>query len=205
MPSLHPSAKPSPKLGFFGGSFDPLHRGHLELARCVTEQMGLERLYFVPAAQNPHKPTGPIASGELRLQMIRATIASEPTLGVIDWELNQPPPSYTRRTVAHLEKTFPDAALHWLIGADQLPALAQWQEIESLAKVVTFILLARPGTELIKPAINGLRIQQVKTPLFDLSSTHVRAQLAAGLPIDNLVPDAVLAILNSQPHPYHTI
>lgn len=192
------------RLGFFGGSFDPLHRGHVELAKIVAEQAELETLYFVPAAQNPLKDRGPIASGGLRLKMIRAAIGAQPRLNVIDWELDQPPPSYTRRTVAYLKERFPDATLHWLIGADQLPTLDQWREIDALVNEVTFLVVGRPESEQSLPEIVGLQALWVEAPHFDVSSTAIRENLAAGLPIDNLVSLPVLNILQNQPDLYRS-
>jgi|TARA_B110000037_G_scaffold143954_1_gene162771 nicotinate-nucleotide adenylyltransferase len=203
-PSPTPSndSRDAKRLGFFGGSFDPLHLGHIELAKVVVEKAQLEGLYFVPAARNPLKERGPIASGELRLEMIRAAVRGEPKLDVIDWELDQPLPSYTRRTVAHLRERFSGAALHWLIGADQLPTLDQWGEIELLVNEVTFIVVARPGSEQSLPNLAGLQATWIEAPTFNISSTMIRERLAVGLPIDNLVSLPVLNTLQNNPDLY---
>lgn len=191
-----------PRLGFFGGSFDPVHLGHLELARLAVEKARLQRLYFIPAARNPLKATGPLASGERRVEMICAAIEAEPRLGLIDWELKQPPPSYSRRTVSYLRDRFSGTELYWLIGADQLPGLPQWCEIERLVSEITFLVFARPGSTGDLPAIPGLRVQWIETPEYDLSSTEIRHRLAAGLSIDNLVSLPVLKILRKHPQLY---
>jgi nicotinate-nucleotide adenylyltransferase len=196
------STPPLHRLGFFGGSFDPPHLGHIELAKRVVEVARLECLWFVPAARNPLKVNGPEATGELRLAMLRAALADEAQLKVLDWELDQPPPSYTRRTIAHLSERFPGAQLCWLIGADQLATLHQWHEIEQLVREVHFLLLARPGSDKALPTIPSLSAEWIEAPEIDLSSTIVRARLRDGLPIDKLVPVPVLNLIHQHPNLY---
>lgn len=191
-----------PRIGFFGGSFDPPHRGHLELARVAVAAAGLERLFFLPAARNPLKADGPAAPGERRVEMLEAAIGGDPTLGVIDWELHRPPPSYSVDTVRHLRGRFPGAELCWLIGADQLGSLQRWFQIEELATLVRFLVLARPGFEPVETGVNNIALEWVPAPRIDVSSTVVRALLRDGLPVDNLVPLPVLELLRQHPDLY---
>jgi len=202
MKATEPRPRSEERLAFFGGSFDPPHRGHLELARIVVEQMRLDRLYFVPAARNPLKADGPQAPGAFRVEMLAAAIAGDPRLGVIDWELGRPPPSYTLDTVRYLEQRFPAAERWWLIGADQLAGLDRWHAVEELVGRIGFIVLARPGAERAESTVPGARLTWVEAPEIAVSSTEVRRRWAAGLPIDNLVPLPVLELLRHQPDLY---
>ena len=174
----------------------------MELARAVVREAGLERLYFVPAARNPLKLNGPRASGTLRVGMLRAAIDGDRSLGIIDWELGRPPPSYTLETVSHLEERFPEADRFWLIGADQLPGLPKWRRIRELVRRVQFLILARPGASRLAPEIPGLRLEWVEAPLYPHSSTEVRRCLRNGLPVDNLVPLPVLDFIRQHPQLY---
>lgn len=202
--STNPGVPPPPRsrIAFFGGSFDPPHRGHLELARAVLHAARMDRLFFIPATRNPLKESGPRASGADRLAMLHAAIGDEDRLGVIDWELMRSSPSYTLDTVTYLEARFPQAERFWIIGADQLPGLSAWSRIEELVSRVTFLVLARPGTLPIDPAIHGLRLEWIKAPLFPISSTEIRTRLGQGLPVDNFVPPPVLDFLSLHPDLY---
>jgi nicotinate-nucleotide adenylyltransferase len=190
------------RVAFFGGSFDPPHRGHLELADAVVEEARLDRLFFVPAARNPLKALGPRAPGSVRVAMLEAAIRGKAHLGVIDWELGRPPPSHTLDTVRYLESRFPAAERYWLIGADQLPTLPRWHAAEELVRRVRFLVMARPGAGRESPSLPGLRCEWLTTPEIEVSSTEVRARLEAGLPVDNLVPLPVLEVLRLHPDLY---
>lgn len=176
-----------------GGTFDPPHHAHLLLARDVVEAVGLERLYFVPAAQNPHKAAQPVASGAHRLAMLEAAVAPEARLGVLDLEIRRGGTrSYTVETVRALRDRFPGRDLAWVIGADQLPGLPRWHAIGELIEAVEFLVLARPGHALQPPAIRGLRWRAVSSRQLEISSSEVRSRIIDGKPIDFLAPEAVL-------------
>ena len=177
------------KIGFMGGSFDPVHFGHLLAAQDAYEQAGLGRLVFVPAAQAPLKPDVVQAPAEARLAMLRATLTGDSRFEVLDYEVRRGGVSYTIETVRHLETQFPQDELCWVIGADQVAQLNQWSEIGELAKRVEFIALARPGWGSREvPAIPGLRLRWCEGHQVELSSTEVRQRVARGLPIDYMIP-----------------
>jgi nicotinate-nucleotide adenylyltransferase len=177
------------KIGFMGGSFDPVHFGHLLAAQDAYEQAGLDRLIWVPAAQAPLKPGVPQASAEARLAMVRAAVAGDARFAVCDYEVRRGGVNYTIDTVRYLETQFPGDTLSWVIGADQVGQLARWSAIGELVERVEFIALARPGWgSRDVPAIPGLRLRWCEGHLVELSSTEVRQRVARGLPVDYMIP-----------------
>lgn len=195
---MNPQETARPQLAIFGGTFDPPHWGHMLLARDVVEQAGIDRLLFVPAGQNPHKVDPPVASGEDRLAMLQAAVADEPAFEVVDLEVRCPGPSYAIKTVAALQKQFPDAQLVWVLGADQLPALPRWHAFDQLVRAVEFLVLARPNHVLAVPDVAKLRWRKATARLIEISATEIRARVAAGKPVDFFVPPRVLAYIQQR-------
>jgi nicotinate-nucleotide adenylyltransferase len=175
------------RIGIYGGSFDPIHHGHLILARDALEQLKFDRLIFIPANVSPFK-SGTKAPPEARLAMVRAAIADEPKFVTDDCELRRPPPSYTFDTVEGLRAREPDAELIWLIGEDHVDDLPKWHRFDELRKLVKFAVLARSGNE----AEHDYPIVCRK---IDISGTDIRKRVARGLPIRYLVPPAVEEII----------
>ncbi len=186
----------------FGGSFDPLHHGHLVVSRAAAETLQLDRVVLIPSAHPPHKTDQRLAPAAARLHMCNAATANDPWFEVSDWELTQPPPSYTLKTVAHFAARLPGAALYWLIGSDTLRELHLWYEIGQLAEQCTFVTAARPGfdpgplselsTSLSKSALARIRAHiLITTPRIEISATEIRARRSAGRSIRYLVPPVV--------------
>lgn len=177
------------KIGFMGGSFDPVHFGHLVAAQDAYERGGLDRLVFVPTAQAPLKPGAVQASVEARLAMLHAAVDGDSRFEISDHEARRGGVSYTIETVRHLRAQFPDDELAWVIGADQVERLHLWREIDELARHVEFIVLARPGWAVMeRKDIPGLRLRGCEGHLVEISSTEVRERVKAGLPVDYLMP-----------------
>ncbi len=195
------SATAPERIGLYGGSFDPVHLGHLILARDAVEQLGLSRMIFVPAAISPHKLGRlPGAAGEDRLAMLEAAVAGEPQFVVDPCELGRAGPSYTVDTIHDLRTRLPEgAALCYLIGEDNVPALHTWHRIETLYALVQFVVCRRrgpgvgaaPGTSARNPP-HGFPVVE---RWLDLSSTEIRNRVAAGRSIRYLVPDGVREII----------
>ena len=177
------------KIGFMGGSFDPVHFGHLIAAQDAYEHGGLDRLVFVPAAQAPLKPGVVQAPAEARLAMLRTALADDARFEISDYEVRKGGVSYTIDTVRHLSAQFPGDELAWVIGADQLGRLHLWREIVELAQRVEFVVLARPGWDVgERPAIPGLRLRVCAGHRVELSSTEIRDRVRMGLPVDTMIP-----------------
>ena len=179
-------------IGFFGGRFDPVHFGHLGAAQDACVQHQLDRLVFVPTAQVPHPSQRIHAAAEDRLAMLRLATAAQPQFVISEFELGQRGVSYTIDSVRHFRQLYPQDRLFWIIGGDQLVRLHAWKDIPKLARLIEFIVLARPGHPR-QPAVDipGLRLHGCAGRLAETSSTGLRDRVKRGLPLDNLVPAAV--------------
>lgn len=161
------------------------------MAKAASEWLGLHSVYFVPAAQNPHKGEPPVATAEQRLEMIRLGIQGIRNFGTWAGELGREGPSYTLHSVQHIERVYPNSHLFWIIGSDQLPYLADWYGIEKLVHKISFILVQRPGHKMIWPGVPGMILYPVENPLVPLSATDIRRRAAKGKSLDRMVPPGV--------------
>jgi nicotinate-nucleotide adenylyltransferase len=187
---------------FFGGSFNPIHHGHLICARAVAEARGYRRVALVPTGQPPHKPISPdLASGADRLEMCHLAISQSPLFEVNSIELSRPGPSYTIDTIRALALAAP-GPVHWLIGADMLLYLPKWHRATELLQEVQFVVMARPGWTLdwtlLPPEFRGLKDNIVQAPMIDISATDIRRRVAAGASIEYLTPPAVQNYIHSR-------
>lgn len=177
------------KIGFLGGSFDPVHFGHLIAAQDVYEQHRLDRLFLVPAAQAPLKPQEVQSSAEDRLAMLRSAVEWDRRFEISDYELRKGGLSYTIDSVRYFRGLFPRDDLYWIIGGDQLPKMHLWKDISELAQLVQFIFLERPGHPAkVAPAIPELRLLRCDGHLVEISSTELRERARQGLSLDYFIP-----------------
>jgi nicotinate-nucleotide adenylyltransferase len=184
------------RLGILGGTFDPIHHAHLAIADEARVVLRLDQVLFVPAAQQPFKAQH-WTSAAHRLAMVEAAVASNPHFSVSALELQRPGPSYTADTLESLHEIYPDAAFWFILGADALRWLPRWHAIERLSTLTRFAVVDRPTVtldlaqlEAEQPLLHN-RIERIAGPHLDISSTEIRARIAAGLPVRYLVPDAV--------------
>ena len=178
------------KLGIYGGSFDPVHLGHLLVAQAAIEELGLDRLYFIPAAQSPFKPENKPAPDAARLQMLRLALAGHTNCEIDTQEIRRGGISYTVDTLRDYARRFPGAELFYLIGADHVAKLNEWREPAELARLAEFVVIPRPGgNPATFPA--PFRGQRLRGFPFAVSSSEIRARVKAGLSLENLVPAAV--------------
>ena len=178
------------KLGIYGGSFDPVHIGHLLVARAAIEELGLDRLFFIPAAQSPFKPDTKPAPAPVRLQLLRLALAGWTDCEIDAQEIGRGGISYTIDTLRDYRKRFPEVELFYLIGADHAPNLNGWREPDELAALAEFVVIPRPGEApaSFPPPFRG---QLLKGFPLAVSSLAIRARLKAGLPVEPLLPSAV--------------
>jgi nicotinate-nucleotide adenylyltransferase len=183
-------------IGFLGGRFDPVHLGHLGAAEDALAQHNLDRLVFVPTAQAPHQSQSIHAPAADRLAMLRLAIGSRPRFEISEFELGRAGASFTIDSVRHFTGLHPRDRLFWIIGGDRLGRLQDWKDIEELARLAEFIVLSRPGHARQSAAdIPGLRLHDCANRAFEISSTELRERVRQGLPLDNLVPEAVAAYI----------
>lgn len=176
------------KLGLYGGSFDPIHHGHLILARDAIEQLALDRVIFIPAAVSPHKLDRHPAPAEIRRAMVAAAIDGEPQFALDDSELHRTGPSFTIDTVEQMLSQFPGAELFYFIGADNIRALHTWRRIDELRQLVQFVVFDRDADA----AAHGFPTLARR---IDISATEIRTRVARGESIRYLVPEPVRALI----------
>lgn len=178
------------KIAIYGGTFDPVHHGHLILAREAREQFGFEKVIFVPAAVSPFRSL-PAASAQTRLSMLRVAIEGEEGFQFDDFELRRPPPSYTIDTIEEIRTRKGDAQMYYLIGEDNLPTLHTWHRFDELRKAVQFIVLDRTGRAPDHP-------YPIVHRKIDISATEIRKRVASGQSIRYFVPQAVEEIIRRE-------
>ena len=184
------------RIGIFGGTFDPVHTGHLLLGRDAVEMLKLSRLVFVPAAISPHKlAQEPGASGLLRLRMLTEAVAGEKDFAVDGSELDRPGPSFTIDTLLALRSRLPaDSEFFYLIGEDNLPKLHTWHRIDELRQLATFVVFRRGGVPDGSVPAHGFPTLERRV---DVSSTEIRKRVAAGRSIRYFVPEAVGTLIDA--------
>jgi nicotinate-nucleotide adenylyltransferase len=181
------------RLAVYGGTFDPVHCGHLLLARDALEQLKLDAVLFVPARQSPFKSRKPGATDAQRLAMLGLALKGERKFWLSRCELDRPAPSFAFDTATEIREAFPHAQLLWLIGADQLPDLHRWHRAKELEKLVPFALLPRAGDAPRKIPAGVLSLPHPRR--IDISATEIRHRVKSHLPIDHLVPAPVAAYI----------
>lgn len=180
---------PLRKIGLFGGSFDPIHHGHLILAREALESLGLDRVIFIPSGISPHKLACPPAPAALRAQMVEAAVRDEPGLDWDDCEIRRTGPSFAIDTVQEIGARYPAASLYFFIGEDNLAGLHTWKGIAELRTLVKFVILSR-----------GLGVPNHGFPVLsrpiDVSSTEIRNRIARGVSVRYLLPESACQIIS---------
>jgi nicotinate-nucleotide adenylyltransferase len=191
-----------PSLGILGGTFNPPHVAHLVAARAALDQLGLDRVALVPVAAPPHKPLPDDPGPEVRLELCRRAAAGDERLEVSDIEVRRGGPSYTVATLEEIHAERPEDELTFIAGGDMAASLPEWREPERVLELARFAVAEREGAEReeIERRTAGLagreRIVFFDMPRLDVSSSEVRARVAAGRPIDELVSPAVKAYID---------
>lgn len=188
------------RIGVLGGTFDPVHIGHLIIAQEALVQIGLAQVLFVPAHTSPLKRS-PVASPEDRAAMVELAIRENPAFALSRVDLDRPGPSYTVETLAILRQAYgPGVDLCFIAGFDAVAELYRWREPTRLLELAEVIAVSRPGYKLVLPAQLAAaadRIRVVQAPQIGISATDIRRRCHAGLPIRYLVPDAVRAYIEA--------
>jgi nicotinate-nucleotide adenylyltransferase len=172
------------RVGVFGGTFDPVHVGHLAIANAALEELRLDRLLFVPAHRSPLKSAGPVASASDRIAMLEASIPDEPRFAVSRVELDRPEPSFAVET---LEALRGEGELFLIVGSDTYADFARWKDPARIRSLATVVVAARPGAP---NAPQGVHV--LDAPLLDISARELRARAARGRSLRYLVMEAAL-------------
>ena len=192
------------RIGVLGGSFDPLHNGHIALAREAARHLHLDRVLLVVGGTPPHKPDGATMPAVRRLALVEAAVADDPLLEASDLELHRDGPTFTAETLEEIAAQYPGAELWFVMGVDQLAGFSSWRRPEDIVALARIAVAMRPGADAsaagdVARGIAVGRVDLVEMPEVPVSSTLVREYLAQGDSIRHLVPAAVADLLESAP------
>ncbi|MEI2765909.1 MAG: nicotinate-nucleotide adenylyltransferase [Dermatophilaceae bacterium] len=196
----------SQRVGVMGGTFDPIHHGHLVAASEVQSLFGLDEVVFVPTGRPWQKAGRSVSPAEHRYLMTVVATASNPRFTVSRVDIDRPGPTYTIDTLRDLHRERPDAQLYFITGSDALAQIVTWKDVDELWRLAHFIGVTRPGHELSDRGLPADRITLQEVPAMAISSTDCRARVAAGEPVWYLVPDGVVQYITKyqlyreQPH-----
>ena len=174
------------RTGIFGGSFNPIHNGHISLARQLREKAGLDEVWLMVSPQNPLKATADLLDDESRMEMAHLAVAGEEGIIASDYEMHLPKPSYTWNTLQALKQDYPDREFVLMIGGDNWQMFDKWYRADDIRNEFQIIVYPRRGSE---GGIDGLE-------LIDISSTEIRERIKAGKDINRMVPKAVAEYIN---------
>lgn len=177
------------KVGIFGGSFNPIHTGHIALAKSLCQQAGLDEVWLMVSPMNPFKKEATdLLTDKLRLEMAEQAVADEPKLKACDYEFHMPKPSYTWHTLQALSQDFPNVDFTLLIGGDNWASFDKWFHHEDILNHYPIVVYPRKGCDIGKVP-SGVTI--VETPLLNISSTEIRQRIKEGKSIHGMVPDSI--------------
>ncbi len=183
------------RVGVFGSLFDPPHVGHLILCAEAVDQLRLDRVLLVPTGSPAHRPAA-AEPGDVRLRLAAAAASTDPHVFVSRTELDRPGPSYMVDTLRELGRQYPGRELVLLLGADQLARLGDWHEAAQIPRLASIAVAPRPGVTL--RGLDRTRVERIEMPLVDVSSTALRARVAAGRSIRHLVPEPVRLLVEAE-------
>lgn len=185
-------------IGLFGGSFNPIHNGHVRLAKSLLQEAALDEVWFLVSPQNPFKQDQQLLDDDKRLQLVRLALKEEPQLMASDFEFHLPKPSYTWNTLQALEQEYPERKFTLLIGGDNWEAFDKWYRYEDILKRYPIIVYPREGSKVsgVKSQVSDIQI--VETPLINISSTQIRQRLHEGKSVRGLVNTEVAMVIEQE-------
>jgi nicotinate-nucleotide adenylyltransferase len=178
------------KIGIFGGSFNPIHVGHISLARQLLKLAGLDEVWLMVSPQNPLKAQSSLLSDQLRFEMAQLALQGEKGLVAKDYEFHLPKPSYTWNTLQHLKTDYPDCEFVLLIGGDNWALFHRWYKADDILRNYRIVIYPRRDCETDRKALPA-NVTVAETDLIDLSSTQIRRCIALGEPITGMVPPII--------------
>lgn len=185
------------KIGIMGGTFNPIHNGHLIIARYAKEQYKLDRVIFMVSGNPPHKKDNHITDAKIRFEMTRLALEKDKDLEACDYEVNRKEYSYTANTLEYLKSLYPDDEIYFIIGGDSLRDFPKWYKPERITELCTILVYPRPGVDTDKEIDDiknkyGKEVKKIHAPVFEISSTEIRKRLEEGKSVRHFIPDNVL-------------
>ena len=185
-------------IGLFGGSFNPIHNGHVRLAKALLQEADLDEVWFMVSPQNPFKQNQQLLDDDKRFRLVQIALKDEPHLKACDFEFNLPKPSYTWNTLQTLQEAYPEDQFTILIGGDNWAAFDKWYRYEDILQRYPIVVYPREGSEVTGFEFQVPKIKIVKTPLINISSTQIRQRIQAGKSVRGLVPTGVAMVLEQE-------
>jgi nicotinate-nucleotide adenylyltransferase len=188
------------KIGLLGGTFDPIHNGHLIAAQAAQEAAKLDEIWFIPTLSPPHKPQ-PRADSNHRRHMLELAIEGNPAFRMENIELQREGTSYTIDTVIGLQQQYPEIMFYWIVGSDMVKDLPNWRKVEELAELISFIGLERPdqpGDDSVLPSFIRRRLLRAAMPPIGVSSSDIRRRLKEGRSVRYMLPESVLDFIRKE-------
>lgn len=183
------------RIGVFGGTFDPIHNAHIDIARAAMQSASLDIVLFVVSASPPHKPNGVLATPEQRYRMVEAALEEEEGLSPCDIEFHRDGPSYTATTLEKLKSLYPESSLQLIVGLDSLIDIPTWHDPQAIFDRAHILVVYRPGEERVIPSELDGKYDRVPFPEDGASSTEVRRRLRNGESINELIPTPVVSMI----------
>ena len=183
------------RTGIFGGSFNPIHKGHISLAKQLREKAGLDEVWLMVSPQNPLKASADLIDDEIRMQMVRLAVEGEEGIIASDYEMHLPKPSYTWNTLQSLKQDYPDREFVLMIGGDNWQLFDKWYHADDILNNFQVVVYPR-SEECGVRSENGHNPMIIQADLIDISSTEIRERIKAGKGIKRLVPKAVAEYIN---------
>lgn len=180
------------RVGVMGGTFDPVHHGHLSAANEVAARLRLDEVVFVPTGQPWQKADRAVSAAEDRYLMTVVATASNPRFSTSRVDVDRPGPTYTRDTLADLRTAYADADLFFITGADALAQILEWRDVEQVLALAHLVGVTRPGWAVDTAGLPEGAVTVLEVPALAISSSDCRTRVASGLPVDYLVPDGVV-------------
>jgi nicotinate-nucleotide adenylyltransferase len=199
---MRPSEQGRRRVGVMGGTFDPIHHGHLVAASEVAQSFDLDEVVFVPTGEPWQK--GMVTEAEHRYLMTVIATASNPRFTVSRVDIDRAGPTYTIDTLRDLQASRPDAELFFITGADAIAQILSWREVEELWNLAHFVAVSRPGHHLQMPGLPNADVSLLEVPALAISSTDCRSRVSRGFPVWYLVPDGVVQYI-SKHHLYRSM
>ena len=193
------------KFAILGGTFDPVHLGHIETAKAIINKMGMEKILLLPSGNPPHKDSDSVTDSIHRLNMLKIAVENDSRLVISTMEIDRGGKTYTVDTIAELRKVFGnDVELFFIMGADAIHYIRTWKSFDRLLKMCSFIAVTRPhynNRQLKEDADNliknySCRIEIVEIPAIDVSSSEIRFRIKNGMSVENMVSDGVIEYIN---------
>jgi nicotinate-nucleotide adenylyltransferase len=191
------------RFGIMGGTFDPIHYGHLAAAEEAKHRFALQKVIFIPCGQPPHKKDYQVTNAEHRLEMTRLAIEDNPEFEISRLEIDRPGPSYAIDTIAELRQSYLDAEFYFITGADAILEILTWKQPQRLADMCELIAVSRPGYDLavFKEKIGNEiapRVHLLDVPGVSISSTEIRCRVSQGTPVRYLLPEKVRTYIEKE-------